>query len=95
MFLQLAYNWTNSLLNTFSRIFRHSGLTDLGLVIAVLYGLSKVSFICDDSTFIYLSGCMVLIAPGLNRLLGGSLAQVEKVKKINKIISKDSSSQFK
>ena len=60
-------------------------------MIGVLYGLSKLAFYCDDSTFVFLAGGVLLLAPGVSRVLGGSLAQVEKVRNIKRMMSKESS----
>lgn len=49
-----------------------------------------MSFICDDSTFVFVAGCILLLAPGFNRVLGGSLAEVEKVRSISKIVKEES-----
>jgi hypothetical protein len=65
-------------------------LLEVGLVVGVLFGLSKLSFICDDSTFVFIAGCILLLAPGFNRVLGGSLAEVEKARSISKIVKSDS-----
>jgi hypothetical protein len=90
MLIKLLHTWSNNFLNTLSRIFRSSSLLEVAFVIGSLYVLSKLTFICENSTFVYVGGCILLLAPGFNRLIGGSLVDVEKARSISRIVKSDS-----